>query len=119
VESGKAHFPAAAACVEERLHSARRFSPDANSTGNALTTTEMLRDENSVNCSVTLNNRLTAILGNAKLLLAELHRANGDRISQSGLKRLEIIAALAVRMRETVRRLSQACEWREDRARSL
>ena len=34
------------------------------------------------------------------------------------LKRLETIAALAVRMRETVR-LSQACEARAEQARSL
>jgi len=44
-----------------------------------------------------LNNPLTGILGNA---------------SAPGGKRLETIAALAVRMRETVRRLSLSCESR-------
>lgn len=56
-----------------------------------------------------LNNPLTGILGNAELLLVELRRKNDDRIPQGGVQRLETIAALAVRMRETIRRLSQ--EW--------
>jgi len=56
-----------------------------------------------------LNNPLTGILGNAELLLAEIHRRNDGTIPQGGEQRLETIAALAVRLRETVRRLSQ--EW--------
>jgi signal transduction histidine kinase len=80
----------------------------------------MLRDENFGELlRHELNNPLTGILGNAELLLAELRRTNGERDSPTDLKRLEIIAALAVRMRETVRRLSQACDSREDRVRSL
>ena len=55
-----------------------------------------------------LNNPLTGILGNAELLLAELRRRNIDLPKQAVL-RLETIATLAVRMRETVRRLSQ--DW--------
>ena len=71
---------------------------------------ELLRHE--------LNNPLTGILGNAELLLAEARRHQGGPFSEAGLKRLETIAALAVRMREPVRRLSQACEARSERARS-
>lgn len=56
-----------------------------------------------------LNNPLTGILGNAELLLVELRRKNDGYLPQGGLQRLETIAALAVRMRETIRRLSQ--EW--------
>jgi signal transduction histidine kinase len=119
VESGEADLPAAAACVEKRLHSARRFSPDQSSDGRAPTTTEMLRDENFGELlRHELNNPLTGILGNAELLLAELRRTKDERVSPTDLKRLEIIAALAVRIRETVRRLSQACDSREDRVRS-
>jgi len=58
-----------------------------------------------------LNNPLTGILGNAELLLAEIHRKNDGRIPSGGEQRLETIASLAVRLRETVRRLSQ--EWEE------
>jgi signal transduction histidine kinase len=58
-----------------------------------------------------LNNPLTGILGNAELLLAEIHRENDGRIPVGGKQRLETIASLAVRLRETVRRLSQ--EWEE------
>jgi len=58
-----------------------------------------------------LNNPLTGILGNAELLLAEIHRKNDGRIPAGGEQRLETIASLAVRLRETVRRLSQ--EWEE------
>ena len=55
-----------------------------------------------------LNNPLTGILGNAELLLVELRRHNLELPAQAEA-RLETIAALAVRMRETVRRLSE--EW--------
>lgn len=55
-----------------------------------------------------LNNPLTGILGNAELLLVELRRKNLELPPQAQV-RLETIAALAVRMRETVRRLSE--EW--------
>lgn len=56
-----------------------------------------------------LNNPLTGILGNAELLLAEARRRNDGLMPRGGMQRLETIAALAVRLRETVRRLSQ--EW--------
>jgi len=56
-----------------------------------------------------LNNPLTGILGNAELLLAEIHRKNDSKLPLGGEQRLETIATLAVRLRETVRRLSQ--EW--------
>jgi signal transduction histidine kinase len=55
-----------------------------------------------------LNNPLTGILGNAELLLVELRKRNME-LPQLAQTRLETIAALAVRMRETVRRLSE--EW--------
>jgi len=57
---------------------------------------EMLRHE--------VNNPLTGILGNAELLLAR-----HDPLPAAAVARVETIAALAVRLRETVRRLSQAC----------
>jgi signal transduction histidine kinase len=65
-----------------------------------------------------LNNPLTSILGNAELLLAEIRRHNAGQLSDTGIKRLETVAAL-VRMRETVRRLSQAYDSRVERVRSL
>ena len=55
-----------------------------------------------------LNNPLTGILGNAELLLVELRRKKVPLPPQAE-QRLETIATLAVRMRETVRRLSD--EW--------
>jgi signal transduction histidine kinase len=60
-----------------------------------------------------LNNPLTGILGNAELLLAELHRKNDGKLPRGGEQRLQTIAALAVRLRETVRRLSQEWETRQ------
>jgi len=60
-----------------------------------------------------MNNPLTGILGNAELLLAEVRRKNDGRLPHGGQQRLETIAALAVRLRETVRRLSQECETRQ------
>ena len=41
------------------------------------------------------------------------------QLSETGVKRLETVVALAVRMRETVRRLSQAYDSRVERVRSL
>jgi len=52
-----------------------------------------------------VNNPLTGILGNAELLLLEVRRGKLDLPPQT-LERIEIITELAVRMRETVRHLS-------------
>ena len=60
-----------------------------------------------------LNNPLTGILGNAELLLAEVRRKNDGKLPQGGQQRIETIAALAVRLRETVRRLSLEWETRQ------
>ena len=63
-----------------------------------------------------LNNPLTGILGNAELLLAEIRRKDDGRLPHGGQQRVETIAALAVRLRETVRRLSQEWEARHHHA---
>jgi signal transduction histidine kinase len=60
-----------------------------------------------------LNNPLTGILGNAELLLSEIRRKSDGCLPEGAPQRLETIAALAVRLRETVRRLSQEWETRE------
>lgn len=60
-----------------------------------------------------LNNPLTGILGNAELLLSEIRRKGDGRIPQGAPQRLETIAALAVRLRESVRRLSLEWEARQ------
>jgi len=57
-----------------------------------------------------INNPLTGILGNAELLLS--HR---ERLSPVDTQRLQIVVDLAVRLRETIRRLST--QW-ENRAAS-
>lgn len=61
-----------------------------------------------------LNNPLTGILGNAELLLVELRRKNIE-LPSTVETRLETIATLAVRMRETVRRLSEEWESRSEK----
>jgi len=66
-----------------------------------------------------LNNPLTGILGNAELLLAEIARKKDGKLPHGGLERVETIAALAVRMRETVRQLSRQWETRNDPVRQL
>jgi signal transduction histidine kinase len=60
-----------------------------------------------------VNNPLTGILGNTELLLARR-----DRLPPSAIERLETIAGLAVRLRETVRRLSNAWDEQHEHARS-
>jgi signal transduction histidine kinase len=106
-------LPVALEMVERRLRhaqhlaelgsDARRNAGRDNLNGEAFG--EVLRHE--------MNNPLTGILGNAELLLAEVRRKNDGRLPQGGQQRLETIAALAVRLRETVRRLSEECEARQ------
>ncbi len=59
-----------------------------------------------------VNNPLTGILGNTELLLARR-----DRLPPGAIERLQTIAELAVRLRETVRRLSNAWDERHEHAR--
>jgi len=58
-----------------------------------------------------VNNPLTGILGNTELLLARR-----DRLPAAAIERLQTIAELAVRLRETVRRLSDAWEEHHEHA---
>ena len=105
------NLPVAADLVERRLRQSRQFEENlaaakfATERAVASNTVEdfgqLLRHE--------LNNPLTGILGNAELLLSEVKRKNDGRLPQGGQLRLETIATLAVRLRETVSRLSQ--EW--------
>jgi len=60
-----------------------------------------------------LNNPLTGILGNAELLLVEIRRKKDGKVPGGGEQRLETIATLAVRLRETMRRLSEEWEARK------
>jgi len=91
--------------MERRLRAARNsaFAPEAwgdfrEDLG------EILRHE--------INNPLTGILGNAELLLS--HR---DRLSHIDTQRLQTVVDLAVRLRETTRRLSNA--WQASQRRPL
>ncbi|HUI73505.1 MAG TPA: histidine kinase dimerization/phospho-acceptor domain-containing protein [Candidatus Acidoferrum sp.] len=114
------YLPEAASLVRRRLDQARHMGISAeflrehvdnkNADGSEEDFGEILRHE--------LNNPLTGILGNAELLLAELRRKSDERMPHGGLQRLETIAALAVRMRETIRRLSQQWEERSLSART-
>ena len=107
---------AAVGLVEKRLRQARlvsrsaaRFAQskreDSSRSGNG-DFGEILRHE--------LNNPLTGILGNAELLLSEVRRKSDGLMPRGGQQRLETIAALAVRLRETVRRLSKQWETQRD-----
>lgn len=61
-----------------------------------------------------INNPLTGILGNAELLLVH-HR---DKLPAGALQRIETVIDLAVRLRESTRRLSNAVETGYRQARS-
>ena len=100
-------LPSALGLIRGRLRQAQRLADSARSPLEEAAEDfgEVLRHE--------LNNPLTGILGNAELLLAEVHRKNDGRLPHGGEQRLETIAALAVRLRETVRRLSQEWEARQ------
>jgi signal transduction histidine kinase len=101
-------LPTALRLIQGRLRQAQRVADSARGPFEEGEEDfgEVLRHE--------LNNPLTGILGNAELLLAEIHRKNDGKLPHGGEQRLETIAALAVRLRETVRRLSQEWEARQN-----
>ena len=93
----------AVSLVERRLQLARMaMAASSEEIKNIRTANfgEILRHE--------VNNPLTGILGNAEMLLARR-----DGLPASAIERLETIAHLAVRLRETVRRLSGAADLRQ------
>jgi signal transduction histidine kinase len=90
-------IPLAVCLVEPRLRWAQRSgsssgSPWAEMPNNVA---EIFRHE--------INNPLTGILGNAELLLS-----HGVRLPAADTQRLQTVVDLAVRLRETIRRLSDA-----------
>lgn len=101
------YVPLAAAIVERRLRWLERAHASLGPPWAELPAdfAEILRHE--------INNPLTGILGNAELLLA--HR---ETLPAVAAQRLETVVDLAVRLRETVRRLSQMWESRHPAARS-
>ena len=108
-------FPVALAFLERRVRLAEQAEQAQIAAGASLAESvadfgEVLRHE--------VNNPLTGILGNAELLLAEHKKKEGEQLSQAAIQRLQTIAELAVRLRETVRRLSNAWDSRHDHARS-
>jgi signal transduction histidine kinase len=106
-------LPAALRLVESRLRRAQNLAATApwRVTGNEAGLEFVSEDFGEV-LRHELNNPLTGILGNAELLLAEVMRKNDGKLPEGGKQRIETIAALAVRLRETVRRLSIAWEIR-------
>jgi len=101
VPDGEDFLDLAAALVERRLLSARRLLERIKEGGGGEIAEfgSILRHE--------LNNPLTGILGNAEMLLNRR-----QWLPQDAVPRLETIADLAVRLRETIRRLSGAWETR-------
>lgn len=103
--------PAAVSMVERRLRGSAGLRVSGAATSSLVSLDEpdlegrdfgqVLRHE--------LNNPLTGILGNAELLLLEVRRGRLE-IPAHNLQRLETITDLAVRMRETVRLLSDRWE---------
>jgi signal transduction histidine kinase len=106
--------------VERRLRKALRDAEALPAAGVLLETgrtdvfTDLDREDFGEVLRHELNNPLTGILGNAELLLSEVRRKNDDRLPQGAPQRLETIAALAVRLRESVRRLSTEWESRQN-----
>jgi signal transduction histidine kinase len=102
VPAGEEFLDLASALIERRLLSARRLLEriERGEGEEPADFGSILRHE--------LNNPLTGILGNAEMLL---NRRQG--LPQEAVPRLETIADLAVRLRETIRRLSSAWETRQ------
>jgi signal transduction histidine kinase len=101
-------LPIVAGMLERRAQMAERFAGTLHLRGDEFPGDfgEILRHE--------VNNPLTGILGNTELLLARR-----DWLPPVAIERLETIAELAVRLRETVRRLSNAWEDDHEQARPV
>ncbi len=105
--------------VERRLRKAQSDSLALSSPEESLetprkeTVMELDREDFGEVLRHELNNPLTGILGNAELLLSEIRRKSDGRLPHGAPQRLETIAALAVRLRESVRRLSTEWESRQ------
>jgi signal transduction histidine kinase len=101
------YVPLAAGLIERRIRWTGRAESSLGTSWSDLPADfpEILRHE--------INNPLTGILGNAELLLA--HR---ERLSSLAVQRVETIVDLAVRLRETIRRVSLAWENDHHQARS-
>jgi signal transduction histidine kinase len=104
-------LPAAVTMVERRLRGSVKSVPPDAARGGAVSLDELRLDDRDFGEVLRheLNNPLTGILGNAELLLLEARRGKLELPLQT-LQRLEIITELAVRMRETVRHLSDRWE---------
>ena len=96
--------PLAASLVERRLRWAKIFNGPAVPSGQG-NIGELFRHE--------INNPLTGILGNAELILA-----HSDQLPAIDTQRIRTVVELAVRLRETVRRVSNAWEAQPDSAKS-
>jgi signal transduction histidine kinase len=101
------YLPLAASLVERRLRWAAMSEPLPR-----LTSDEFPADFGTI-FRHEINNPLTGILGNAELLLA--HR---ERLTGVDTQRLQTVVELAVRLRETIRRISNAWESRQGSPRS-
>jgi signal transduction histidine kinase len=90
-------IPLAACLVERRMRWAQRSASTEGSPWADMPddVAEIFRHE--------INNPLTGILGNAELLLS-----HGVRLPAADTQRLQTVVDLAVRLRETIRRLSDA-----------
>lgn len=87
----------AAGLVDRRMRLAEQINGGNSSYAYGEDFGELLRHE--------MNNPLTGILGNAELLLSKR-----DRLTPQAVAQLETIASLAMRLRETIRRLSETWE---------
>ena len=101
-------LPLAASLLERRSRWAERSEIPAGQLWGELSldVAEIFRHE--------INNPLTGILGNAELVLA-----HGDHMSVTDAQRLRTIVDLAVRLRETIRRLSSALQTQPHPLRSV
>lgn len=105
VPAGAAFLDLAAALIERRLLASRRLLERVQESNRETEQIPVEQEEFGSFLRHELNNPLTGILGNAEMLL---HRRQW--LPEDAVPRLETIADLAVRLRETIRRLSGAWE---------
>jgi len=108
VPPGPAFLDLAAALIERRLLSSHRLLERVQQGNTKVKEIPAEQEDFGSFLRHELNNPLTGILGNAEMLL---HRRQW--LPEDAVPRLETIADLAVRLRETIRRLSGAWEDRQ------
>jgi hypothetical protein len=104
--------------VEKGLQTVRHLAPEVGDSRFSAPSDALFPTPSEKSCSTNSTIRSPAFSAMRSSCSPKRGGTGPAQFSESSLKGIETIAALAVRLSETVRRLSQACEARSEQVRS-